>query len=211
MSDPPSPEVEKNQFGPALTEKITTLMRHPKSDVDSDMLAETRRTDGDAAADVDMVYGRSWLTAYYKPTTRLAAFFRMPTPGSPQPSDAESRWEMVIHAAVGISEDAELVRTFQLRIDEENMEITYTRDILIYVDGILQKRLFEGTGQDLEEQEEELSKWLVATQRESEFAQLFGDKPYKKEDHVLIVAMLDTFTPEDEVVEYDPANGGGIL
>src|SRR5665811_1926913 len=95
MENERSPEII-NPLGMELTQKISEMMRHPKSDVDAMLIAEIHLFDGVDIADELKEYDRALLSAYYEPDSGLEAYLKMPEPGSPQLNDIDTRWEVFI-------------------------------------------------------------------------------------------------------------------
>lgn len=206
-----SAEITANPLGLELTQKITEMMRHPKSDVDAGLIEEIHVNDGVEIADEMKKYDRALLSAHYEPESGLIAYLKMPEPGSPLLNDLDTRWEIFIKVPFDEVDNAEIVRTFQVEVNETNAEVTFTQDTLVYVDGDLQRGPKKQRTFDPDNIEKSLLDHFDEKKAEREFAQTLGLREYTEAYHVQIMEMLDTFSEENEVLGYDPANGSGIF
>lgn len=211
MESETTPEVVINPLGLELTQKITEMLRHPKSDIDAAMLEEIHVFDGADTADELRKYDRTLLGAYYEPDSRITAYLQMPEPGSPQLNDSVERWEIFIKVPSDAVGDSEIVKTFLLEVDETNHDVVFTQNTLVYVDGELQSRPAQRPRFDPNDIEQSLHAYFEAKRADKEFAHQLGLNDYTHEYHVQIMEILNSFSAENEVLSYDPANGRGIF
>lgn len=204
-----TPEVQSNPFGKELSEKITEMMRHPKSDMSAEMLDDFAVEYGDEAVKEISSYDRSLRTAYHEPLSGLTAYLEMPELGSERSHEDDTRWELFIKIPRDMVGGSELVKTYQIEISEGNFMISLQEDTLVYTNG----RLDRGRGANLYSFDDSTEKTSQFERHEKamEFKKHFNTKEYTPNIHVQIIEMLNTFEPENEVLRYDPANGRGIF
>lgn len=209
MEQQNTPEIQDNSLGKELTDKITEMMRNPKSDMSAEMLDDFADEYGSEALEEVAGYDRRLRTAYHEPLSGLTAYLDMPEPGSPRFHEDDTRWELFIKIPRDEVGGSELVKTYQIEISENGYAVTLQEDTLVYTNG----RLDRGRGANLYsfDDSSESTTQFERYQKAMEFKKHFNTKEYTPGIHVQIIEMLNTFEPDNEVLRYDPANGRGIF
>ena len=196
-----------NPNGLELTQKIAEMMRHPKIDTSPEVLEEIA---GSFTVDLYelQVYDRSLLTAYYDALTGTELYLTMPQPDSPSQNSFDARWQ--IHMRIPQPQEGEfdIVRALDITVDEMSYECSVSETTLVYREGIPVRPDRKPKVFDQDNIEETLMQFANDIARNKKIAEL--TTPAYEKYHPQIMDMLNSFSEDDEVLHYDPANGVGL-
>ncbi len=210
MEDIVSPEVKPNPLGLELTQKITAMMYHPKSDTSEELLEEFFVQEGVEGGEQLICQGTSFLSAYFNPDSEAVVYLQMPEPGTTKLPDYEdSRWFVVIKFPFGFMGGDKVVKKYELRVDEKTFDVDFSEETLFYRDG---KQIADQTKERLRDvfKKDAVLGYSALKHYIDEVKQL-NYRQYNNTYHVQIMEMLNEFAPEHEVPRYNPADGNGLL